>query len=116
MTNLLASGSDDKSIRVWDVNSESNSAICVLGGGSASSHTSNVRAIAFAPDIVWCLLSGSWDGTIKIWDIRSGACMLTLTDHNSDVYGISFQERRPFVFASCSRDTTIRHFNFDGLV
>jgi WD repeat-containing protein 17 len=92
LPNLLASGSDDKSIRIWDLDQQdSQAAISVLGGTGAHSHTQYVRALAFAPDIVWCLLSGSWDSTIKIWDIRTGACMLTLNDHNSDVYAISFQ-------------------------
>ena len=42
--------------------------------------------------------------------------MYSITDHNSDVYGITFHPARPFLFASCSRDTTIRLFNIDGLV
>lgn len=116
MPNLIASGSDDCSIRIWDLNQVGCSSIQVLGGQGAHSHTMNVRGLAFLPEITWCLLSGSWDSTIKVWDIRTGACMLTVTDHNSDVYGICFQYNRPFVFTSCSRDTTIRHFCIDGLV
>jgi WD40 repeat protein len=42
--------------------------------------------------------------------------MYTITDHNSDVYGITLHPARPFLFASCSRDTTIRLFSIDGLV
>jgi len=42
--------------------------------------------------------------------------MYTITDHNADVYGISFHPLRPFLFASCSRDTTIRLFLLDGLI
>ena len=42
--------------------------------------------------------------------------MYTITDHNADVYGISFHAKRPFLFASCSRDTTIRLFAVDGLI
>lgn len=42
--------------------------------------------------------------------------MYTITDHNADVYGISFHPSRPFLFASCSRDTTIRLFSLDGLI
>jgi WD40 repeat protein len=114
--NLLASGSDDKSIRIWDISLLQTTAIMVLGGQGNSSHTLNVRALAFPPEIPWCLVSGSWDGTIKVWDIRSGNCITTITDHNADVYGISFQQSRPFIFASCSRDTTIRHFCIDSLV
>ena len=42
--------------------------------------------------------------------------MYTILDHNSDVYAISCHPLRPFVFASCSRDTTLRMFSFDGLM
>lgn len=68
------------------------------------------------PEIAWCLLSGAWDGLIKLWDIRTGHCMFTITDHNADVYGITFHPERPFLFASCSRDTTIRLFLIDNIV
>ena len=62
--NILASGSDDLTIRVWDTNGDS---VKVLQG-----HTANVRAIVFNPELPWCLVSGSWDHTIKLWDTRSG--------------------------------------------
>lgn len=42
--------------------------------------------------------------------------MTTIKDHGSDVYGLSFHPERPFVFASSSRDTTIRFFTLDGLI
>ena len=99
---------------MWDI--ESTSPLQTLGGYDVKgSHENNIRALQFVPEITWCLLSGSWDGMIKLWDIRSGHCMFTITDHNADVYGISFHPDRPFLFASCSRDTTIRLFLVDGL-
>ena len=30
--------------------------------------------------------SSSYVGTIKIWDARSGACVMTLNEHNSEQY------------------------------
>jgi WD repeat-containing protein 17 len=117
MPNICVSGSDDRTIRVWDIQKQGCTPIKVLGGDDVKgSHTSNVRALAFLPEISWCLISGSWDSTIKLWDIRSGHCMFTMVDHNSDVYGISLHPERPFLYASCSRDTTIRLFSIDGLV
>ena len=115
--NIAVSGSDDLSIRVWNTDEQDGQATAVCGGqGAKNSHTANVRALAFVPEISYALLSGSWDSTIKMWDIRTGQCMLTLTDHNSDVYGISAHPHRPFVFSSCSRDTSIRMFCIEGLV
>ena len=86
------------------------------GEGVKNSHTQNVRGLAFIPDIPFALLSGSWDGSIKMWDIRNGSHLYTLKDHCSDVYGITLHPHRPFIFSSCSRDTSIRTFIIDGFI
>jgi WD40 repeat protein len=58
---LLASGSDDKTIKLWDV--ATGSLVRTLEG-----HTRDVSSVAFSPD-GRLLASGSWDKTIKLWDI-----------------------------------------------
>ena len=51
-----------------------------------------------------------------MWDIRNGNNLWTINDHCSDVYGISLHPSRPFIFSSCSRDTSIRTFIIDGFI
>jgi nitrous oxidase accessory protein NosD len=58
---LLASGSDDDTIKLWEV--ASGSLVRTLSG-----HTSDVNSVAFSPD-GRLLASGSDDKTIKLWDI-----------------------------------------------
>jgi WD40 repeat protein len=58
---LLASGSDDDTIKLWEV--ASGSLVRTLSG-----HTSYVTSVAFSPD-GRLLASGSLDHTIKLWDI-----------------------------------------------
>jgi len=62
------------------------------------------------------LISGAWDATIKIWDTRTGTCIYTISDHNADVYGLSFHPERPFIFISSSRDTSLRFWSIDSLI
>jgi WD40 repeat protein len=58
----LASGTLDKTVRVW----ENGACLLTLAG-----HTSLVRALAVLPD--GKLASGSWDETVRVWDAASGA-------------------------------------------
>jgi WD40 repeat protein len=58
---LLASGSDDNTIKLWDV--ATGQEVRTFEG-----HTDWVTSVAFSPDGK-LLASGSWDNTIKLWDI-----------------------------------------------
>ncbi|KAL0236820.1 hypothetical protein PCE1_000217 [Barthelona sp. PCE] len=103
--NLLASVSDDLTVRVWDISKpQGQEAVCVLEG-----HTNFVRAICWNPAMPFLLLSGGWDSTIRVWDIRKPHTALRcISDHASDVYAISIHPQRPFTVLTISRDTTIR--------
>jgi WD repeat-containing protein 17 len=63
--NILASGSNDKTVRVYNV--ETGTSILLEG------HTNFVRGLAWNHEIPWFLASGSWDAQIRIWDTRIGA-------------------------------------------
>jgi WD40 repeat protein len=58
---LLASGSWDNTIKLWDV--ATGREVRTLTG-----HTDTVNSVAFSPD-GRLLASGSYDNTIKLWDI-----------------------------------------------
>ena len=67
---LLAVGSEDASVRLWEV---------ATGHLRQTLHgyEGEVGAIAFSPDGA-LLASGSRDGTIRLWDTKTGGLMLSI--------------------------------------
>ena len=65
----LASASDDRTIRLWDVSSRQLHA-------TLTGHRGMVLGVAFAGDQL--LASGSQDGTAKLWDANKGEERMTL--------------------------------------
>jgi WD40 repeat protein len=58
---ILASGSDDKTIKLWDLQTEQE--IVTLSG-----HESYVKSVAFSPDGK-TLVSGGYDKKVKVWQV-----------------------------------------------
>ncbi|QOV24579.1 WD40 repeat domain-containing protein [Anabaenopsis elenkinii CCIBt3563] len=95
----LASGSDDSTIKLWDVANQEE--IVTLTG-----HSNDVNSVAFSPD-GRTLASGSRDDTIKLWDVATGREIVTLTGHSSTVYAVAFSPDGR-TLASGSADNTIK--------
>jgi len=66
----LASGSDDTTVRLWDV--ATGRELHVLAG-----HTAIIRSIAFSPD-GRTLATGSYDYMVKLWDVATGELLRNL--------------------------------------
>ena len=98
----LASGSDDRTIKVWNLTTGKQ--ISTLKG-----HTSSVYSVSFSPDGK-TLASGSADGTIKVWNLATGKQISTLTWHISSVWSVSFSPDSK-TLASASHDRTIKVWN-----
>ncbi|KAL4787985.1 WD40-repeat-containing domain protein [Aspergillus varians] len=73
----LASGSDDTTIKLWDVNTGK-------GLQTLTSHLSWVKSVTFSSEGS-TLASGSYDTTIKLWDVNTGKELQTLTGHSGSV-------------------------------
>ena len=72
---MLASPSDDKTIRLWDA--ETGECLRTLEG-----HTAAVFSVAFDPT-GRTLASGSEDKTVKLWEAASGRLLRTLEGHRA---------------------------------
>src|SRR6266540_3207785 len=95
----LASGSDDNTLRLWDVSS--GELVRSLEG-----HQGSVRSVAFSPDGRW-LASGSESKTVRLWDAYSGELIRSLKGHQLSVSSVAFSPDGRWL-ASGSEDNTVR--------
>jgi WD40 repeat protein len=69
---LLASGSGDGTVRVWNTTN----GVCV----HVLTHAAHVCALLALPS--GNLVSASYDSTVLVWDTTTGACLFTLEHYN----------------------------------
>jgi hypothetical protein len=95
----LASGSYDRTVRVWDAQT----------GGlrhTLSGHGGWVMSVAYAPD-GRTLASGSYDRTVRVWDAQTGGLRHTLSGHGGSVMSVAYAPDGR-TLASGSDDSTVR--------
>lgn len=126
-SNTLATGSDDKAIRLWERVTANPAHECADGGrtlvangagrgrklrtetrggtkgrGPLLGHQNYVYCLAFSPKGNM-LASGSYDEAVFLWDVRAGRLMRSLPAHSDPVSGIDFCRDGTLV-VSCSTD------------
>ncbi|KAF8561074.1 hypothetical protein P879_08642 [Paragonimus westermani] len=96
---LLASGSRDRSVRMWDINT----GLCLF---ELIGHDNWVRQLVFHPQ-GRLLLSASDDKTVRVWDLKNRRCQKTLDAHSHFVTTLDINRISPCVITG-SVDQTIR--------
>jgi hypothetical protein len=77
----VVSGSFDKTVRVWDIES----GICLR---ILDEHTSEVACVSVTPD-GRLVVSASWDKTVRVWNIETGSCLWVLEGHSDKVRSVT---------------------------
>ena len=99
---LLLTSSDDKSLKIWNVN-DRKFLYSFLG------HSNWVRSGQFSPDNR-LIVSGSDDKTVKIWDTDKRQEIHSFADHTGVIYNVKFHPDGTCV-ASCGHDKKIKIFD-----
>ena len=83
---LLATGSVDKSVAIWDVRRPA-APVAVLRG-----HSYAVRRVAWSPHAPASLASCSYDMTVRLWDTAAGedACVRVWDHHTEFAVGLDW--------------------------
>uniref|UniRef100_A0A6I8NRB7 WD repeat domain 17 n=1 Tax=Ornithorhynchus anatinus TaxID=9258 RepID=A0A6I8NRB7_ORNAN len=100
---MLATGCEDKNVRVYYLATSSAEPLKVFSG-----HTAKVFHVRWSPLREGILCSGSDDGTVRIWDYTQDACISVLTGHTAPVRGLLWNSEIPYLLISGSWDYTIR--------
>ncbi len=105
-TGFLASGSDDKTVRIWDITQlSSDSCINIF-----SEHTAEVYSVAWSP--TGLLASGGKDTVIRIWNREKAlheACIQLCRGHEKSIESLMWSPTE--LLASGGDDQTIRIWN-----
>ncbi|KAI1325837.1 vegetative incompatibility protein HET-E-1 [Xylariaceae sp. FL0255] len=99
---VVASGSDDKTVRLW-------SAATGALQQTLEGHGGAVYSVAFSPD-GGAVASGSYDKTVRLWSAATGALQQTLEGHGDAVYSVAFSPDGGAV-ASGSYDKMVRFWS-----
>jgi WD40 repeat protein len=102
---MLASGSVDGTVRLWEV--PSGRPLATLQG-----HTSTVLRVSVSAD-GRRLASGSGDGTIRLWELPSGRSLVVLQGHTSTVFAVALSADGRLL-ASGSGDGTVKLWETEG--
>jgi WD40 repeat protein/serine/threonine protein kinase len=101
---LLASGGDDSSVILWDVNSRKLLRTIV--------DKTTVNSVAFSPDGK-TVASGGNDNTIRLWNSSSGVLISTLYGHSAAVISVAFSPDGK-ILASASLDRNVKLWDVGG--
>ena len=95
----IVSGSDDRTIRLWDAQTGSQV------GNPFQGHTSKVWSVAFSSDGRH-IVSGSGDCTIRLWDAQTGSQVGNpLQGHTSSVFSVAFSPDGRHIVSGSSDQT-----------
>ena len=105
---LLASGSSDTTIRLWDPTT----GIC---RATLEDHSVGVNVVAFSSDGK-LLASGSCDDTVRLWGPTTGTCRATLKGHSDFVRRVAFSPDGKLLQSESSNETLFHNIDAGDVI
>uniref|UniRef100_G1KD54 Transcription initiation factor TFIID subunit 5 n=1 Tax=Anolis carolinensis TaxID=28377 RepID=G1KD54_ANOCA len=98
-SNYIATGSADRTVRIWDI--LTGNCVRIFTG-----HKGPIHSLAFSPNGRF-LATGATDGRVLLWDIGHGLMVGELKGHTETIYALRFS-RDGEILASGSMDNTVK--------
>ncbi len=95
---ILISGSDDETVRVWNMNTGR--------GQLLRGHTNGVRSCVSHDGFI--IVSGSDDETVRIWNANNNQCLYTLQGYSGWVHSVAFNSNAAPLLVSAGEDRHVR--------
>ncbi|OMJ70397.1 hypothetical protein SteCoe_31644 [Stentor coeruleus] len=107
----IISGSNDKTIRIWNLLAERQSELVLKG------HESRVSSVAITSDDKF-IVSGSWDKTIRLWDMQKKCQEGIFLGHEDIINVVAVTNDKQFIVSGSgselkNEDNTVRIWNLN---
>jgi coatomer subunit beta' len=96
--NTFCSGSLDRSIKIWSLNSAAPKANFTLNG-----HEQGVNCVDYYRGDKPYIISGADDRLVKIWDYQTKQCIHTLEGHENNVSAAIFHPEMPIIITGYNK-------------
>ena len=110
---MLVSGSRDKSVMIWNVDTNSEAQPETINPAkSLHGHSHFISDLVLSNDAEFAITS-SWDHTLRLWNLKDMKSTRRFVGHEGDVLSVAFSQDNTKIL-SAGRDKTIRLWNTIG--
>ena len=107
---LLATASDDASIKLWIIPEEGVTQDIVDSDGDLKGHLKKVIFTKFHPSADFTIASASSDMTVRLWDVQQQKCVSVIEESKGQALGLEWSHNGSLL-ASITKDKTAYIFD-----